>query len=67
MRRSGNASRATWGWSALKGFEHAYPRELSGGFKQRVEVARALAANPDMPLLDDLDEPFGALIIRVQQ
>ncbi len=52
------------GYFGLRGFEKYYPRDLSGGMKQKVVLARTIATNPSVVLMD---EPFSNMDIRIKK
>jgi NitT/TauT family transport system ATP-binding protein len=61
--RDGHKARALMQLVDLTGFEAHYPNQLSGGMRKRVQLARLLAQDPDVLLMD---EPFGALDVQTR-
>lgn len=55
------AARSLMARMGLAGFEHSYPRELSGGMKKRAAIARVLAIDPDILMMDEPFAPLDAL------
>jgi NitT/TauT family transport system ATP-binding protein len=63
-KQARQSARAMIDLVGLNGFEESYPRELSGGMQQRVNLARALVTRPDLLLMD---EPFASLDAQMRE